>query len=509
MALGIGATVVMVLGAALGIAASQWRAAEKQRAIAVDRLADSDAAVNFTSTVLIEGMQPGESLSFEQLVARTEQIARQTGRDDLRTRVFATDFLSSWYEANGLSRNAEAILTQTIESLPAQPAQLGAALRCKRALVWSRLGRRQESLETLEAEIAANYPDDSIASRCLMARAGYALSSGDGNEALQFAREALRRFELAGVDTVYGRSEILMTIGAAHSLRDEFGAAHGHYREALRNLGNAGRARGRAAANVHEDWSTVWMNAGNPRRALEETDLGWEIVRELSPAAQIADTRIYRRARILAPLGRHDEAAEEFASAKDLAQARGNVLTVIGVFIGQADAAIAQGRLDAASTLIDDAGLRIRTIDLPAGHVLVSRQQMVAAGLESARGRHAEARRLFTQAISNYRAQDCCRANSALAFALRGELALRDQDLDAAAADAAQAREFAPPVEGESFSRFTASAWYLTGLVQEQRRQIPEARDAFAVAELQFAGALGDSHSDTLRARAAMGRVSD
>ena len=74
----------------------------------MERLANSQAAATFTSTVLIEGMQPGESLSFEQLIARSEEIARQTGRDDLRTRIFATDFLSNWYRANGLPRHRAA-----------------------------------------------------------------------------------------------------------------------------------------------------------------------------------------------------------------------------------------------------------------------------------------------------------------------------------------------------------------------------------------------------------------
>jgi tetratricopeptide (TPR) repeat protein len=496
-----------VLGVALGVAASQWSAAEKQRAIAVDRLANSDAAVDFTSTVLIEGMQPGESLTFEQLIARSEEIARQAGREDLRTRIFATDFLASWYSANGLTRNAESVLTQTIDSLAGEPAQLGAALRCRRALVWSRMGRRQDALKTFDAELAANYPDDAIAASCLVARASYALSGADGNGALQFAHEGLRRFELAGVDTVYGRTGILMLIGAAHSLRDEFTAAHEEYREALRILAKAGRERGRAAANVHDDWSTVWMNQGNPRRALEETDLGWQIAREVSPGAQVADARIYRRGRILVQLGRVDEATAEFARARSLAVDRGNRLTLIGVDIGEADVAVAQGRLNAAAVQLDDASLEIRRTDLPADHVLVSRHLVSSASMQAARGNHAEARRLFTQAVSNYQAQDCCRANQAWALALRGELALQDGDLEAAAADASRARELAPAVETESFSRFTGRAWYLTGLVLEKRRQSREARDAFATAAVQFAGALGEAHHDTLLARSGMNRA--
>jgi serine/threonine-protein kinase len=506
--LGIGAMVVTVLGAALAVAAHQWMAAEKQRAIAVDRLADSDAAVDFTSTVLIEGMQPGESLTFEDLIARSEVMARQAGREDLRTRIFATDFLSGWYGANGLNRNAEAILTQTIESLAGEPPQLGATLRCQRALTWSRMGRRQDALRALDAELAANYPDDAVASRCLVARASYALSGGDGNGALRFAREGLRRFELAGVDTVYGRSSILMLIGAAHGLRDEFGAAHQEYREALRILASAGRDRGRAAANVHDDWSTVWMNQGNPRRALEETDLGWEIARERSPGAQVADARIYRRGRILVQLGRYDEATAEFARARSLAVDRGNVLTLIGVDIGEADVAVAQGRLNAAAVQLDEASLEIRRTDLPSDHVLVSRHLVSNATLHAARGDHPEALRLLTQAISNYQAQGCCRANQAWALALRGELALRDGNVEAAAADAALAREMAPAVEAESFSRFSARAWYLAGMVRERQRRLREARDAYATAAVQFAGSLGDAHHDTFQAREAMRRAS-
>ena len=74
-------------------------------------------------------------------------------------------------------------------------------------------------------------------------------------------------------------------------------------------------------------------------------------------------------------------------------------------------------------------------------------------------------------------------------------------DLDAADADAASARELAPQPEADSFSRFAGSAWYVSALVFEARGRPREARDAFATAAVQFAGALGDTHPDTVRAR--------
>jgi serine/threonine-protein kinase len=502
-------TGVLVLSVALGVAAWQWRDAERQREMAVERLANSQAAAMFTSTVLIEGMQPGESLSFEQLIARSEEIARQSGRDDLRTRIFATDFLANWYRANGLYRNAEAVLTRTLDSLPAESAALGASLRCARAELWSQLGRTEEALATITRELAANIADDAIASQCLLSRAGFALTSGDADGALDYAQRALDRFEVAGVDTIYGRSDILQYIGAAYGLRDQFGLAHAKYREALELLTAAGRARGRAAANVREDWSSVWLNAGNPKRALEETDAGWEIIREISPNAQISDRRIYRRARILGQLGRFEEALVEFEQARALAAGRGNVVSVAGALIGEADVYAQQGRLDEGSKLLDSALVSLHEANLGDNHVVTTRYLMTRAAVLAAQGRSADARNVLAQAIRSYESQGCCRAHIAMAHAMRGELALAGQDLATAAGDAALARELAPKIDEESFSRFTARAWYLTGLVYEQQRRMRAARDAFATAAVQYAGSLGDTHSDTLRARDAITRASN
>ena len=501
-------TVVLILSVALGMAAWQWRDAEQQRAMAVERLANSQAAAMFTSTVLIEGMQPGESLSFEQLIARSEEIARQTGRDDLRTRIFATDFLASWYRANGLYRNAEAVLTRTLESLPPESQALGAALRCARAELWSQLGRADDALATLTRELAANIADDSIASQCLLSRATLALNSGDAGGALDFAERALEHFEVAGVDTIYGRSDILQFLGAAYGLHDEFDAAHASYRQALELLTAGGRGRGRAAANVREDWSSVWMNAGNPKRALAETDAAWDIIRELAPSAQISDLRIYRRARILGQLGRHEESMAVFEQARTLAAGRGNIVIVTGALIGEADLYLQQGRLDDASKLLDSALVSLHAANLGENHVLRTRYLMTRATVLAAQNRAADARNVLTQAIRSYEAQGCCRAHIALAHALRGELALADHDLATAADAAAQARELAPAIEAESFSRFTGRAWYVTGLVYERQHKLREARDAFATATVQFAGALSDVHPETLRAREAILRAS-
>lgn len=502
----LGAGVVLLLAGALGFAAWQWRDAERQRSMAFERLADSRAAEDFTSTVLIENIQPGQTLTFEELISRSEQIARDTGANDLRTRIFATEFLANWYGANGLYRNAEAVLTRTINTLPANEPLVGATLRCRRARLWYELGQREDTVHVLDALIARADDDDVVAYRCLLDRSSVAASDADAQGSLGFALEAQRRFERAGVDSVYERATILTFIGGAYGILGDFDTAHRRYGEALEEYEKAGRGAGRAAGNLRDDWATIYMNAGNPRRALEEIDLGWQILSKLAPSAQDSDKRLARRARILASLGDFDGALAGFARAADLAEPRGNLASLATVRIGEADVLIQMGKLDEAAARLDAAAAALHQARLSPTNLIVIRYEMTRADWHAARGENRMARDALGQVLARYEAQRCCRATRSHALAKRAELELED-DLDAAAADAGNARDLAPPAAAESFSRFTGAAWYSTGLVLEKKGRLREARDAFATSAVQFAGAEGDTHADTSRSRAAISRM--
>jgi serine/threonine-protein kinase len=506
LSLSIAVSVVVVLSAALGVAATQWKDAERQRAMAVERLANSRAAEEFSATVLIENIQPGQALSFEQLIARSEQIARDTGANDLRTRIFATEFLSSWYNANALYQNAEAVLTRTIDSLPVDTPLVGASLRCKRARLWVELGRRENAVAVLDEMIALADSDDVIAYRCLLERASVAASNADAHGALAFALEAQRRYELAGVESVFERADLLTSIGGAYGIMGKFAEANAKYRETLSLFEGAGRGNSRAAANLRDDWATSWMNSGNPRRALEELDHGWEIMQGLAPAAQDSDKRLLRRARLLAQLNRFDEALADFKRAGDLAESRGNLGNLASVRIGEADVHLQDGKVREAGAALDAAGAVLHQAQLERTNLVTVRHVMTRAEWLAARGDLQAAREGFGHALALYESQNCCRATRALVLAERAEAEL-DVDLAAAAADSESARELAPAIEAESFSRFTGLAWYASGRVFEKQGKPRDARDAFARAAVQFAGALGESHPETLRARAGIDRA--
>jgi tetratricopeptide (TPR) repeat protein len=503
----IGAAVVIALAGALGLAAWQWRDAERQRVVAVERLANTEAASTFTSTVLIEGVMPGQSITFEKLVERSEQIARDTGENDVRARIYATEFVAGWYSANGLTGKAEELLTRTIDSLPPESESLGAPLRCLRATLWMSMGRNDSALASVTAEIARPALDDAVRSRCLLSRAWLAANSGDGDTALDYARRAQEKLEASGVTSVYNRTAILQMIGSAHGLRDEFDQSLKHYREALTLLNASGRARTRAAAAVHDDWASAWMNAGNPRRALEALDTSWEIVEQLTPNSSRVNRILYRRGRIFAQLGRPDEALADLRAVRESPAMRDVLTTRVGVAIAEADVALSQRRLEDAGVLLDDAAMLLEKARLKPEHVLFSREYMSRALLLQALGRGKESAAMLSRAIANYEAQHCCRAHVALALAHRAEIHLAMGDPVAAAADARRAIDLAPPRDSEFFSRFTASAWLSMGQVHEAGGRAREARDAYAIAAVQFAGSVGDAHADTLRARDAISRV--
>jgi tetratricopeptide (TPR) repeat protein len=298
----------------------------------------------------------------------------------------------------------------------------------------------------------------------------------------------------------------LKALGAAHALRDEFAAAHEKYREAVKLFTDAGRGRSRPVAQTHDEWASIWMNAGNPLRALQEIDAAWAMTRELSPNAQPTDSRIWRRARILSQLARYPESKAEWERALELARARGNLTNVAAVYIGRAEIATLQGNFLEAQAQLQLAEAAVRASALPDNHVLNTRYAIGNAALLAARGNSQSATAELTRAIAQYRAQECCRAHIALSLAMRSEVALGEGRVSDAAADARAARELAPQITDESFSRFTGSAWFATGLVYESQGRSREAREAFATAALQFAGAVGETHPDTLRAREAMAR---
>src|SRR5262249_8037318 len=144
----------------------------------------------------------------------------------------------------------------------------------------------------------------------------------DAPGTLQYALAAQKQSKLAGVESVYDTANILETIAGAHSLAHRSAEAQSYFRAALDVYEKSGRARSRAAASVHLDWAASSMEIGNPLRALEHTDVALAIDKELAPGVRESEVTLGNRARLLAQLGRFDDASAQFDIAAALATER-------------------------------------------------------------------------------------------------------------------------------------------------------------------------------------------
>ena len=117
----------------------------------------------------------------------------------------------------------------------------------------------------------------------------------------------------------------------------------------------------RAAANLRDDWSTIWMNSGNPRRALEELDLGWEIMRAARAGRAGRRTNDRRAARsILCAARRLRRAIAELPAREPSSRTRAAIWPISRrVRIGEADdAACRPDSLEQAGLDLDAAAAR-------------------------------------------------------------------------------------------------------------------------------------------------------
>ena len=68
--------------------------------------------------VLRDGVRNDETLTIDELYARSEAIAAQLGRSDPRTGAVASDFVGKWYINHDEFDRADKLLTRAIDSLP-------------------------------------------------------------------------------------------------------------------------------------------------------------------------------------------------------------------------------------------------------------------------------------------------------------------------------------------------------------------------------------------------------
>jgi eukaryotic-like serine/threonine-protein kinase len=499
----VSAAAIVVLALAVGFGATvwQWQRAETHRARAVEMLANSEATLDFMTAVLRDGVRNDESLTIDDLYARSEAIAEQLGRSDPRTRAVASDFVGKWYIDHDQFDRADQVLTRAIDSLPESlPAR--SALICDRAYARSQLGHAEEAAATIDREVARYAPDDPALSACLAQRAGLANDLNEGQRGLEYSLQALQHFEATGRQSLREKSTLLMNVAAAYSVKGVPDRALEYYQLAFDLLERLGRADSLDASALLSNWGVGLFAAGNPLRARALLERSIAIDQRRSLTGEHAQYTNSNLGSVLRALGRYSEADAAYDVALSVLP---NPQAKVYAIVGKARVAVLQGQLDRAQQLLDEAGVIMRDSHVDAGTSGALAFTLVQGQIWAGRGRVADAVAAFTRVLDSYTKLDCCTGPRGQALIVRSAAFAADHKLDAAARDANDAIKFAQQAQGQlPTSSVTGQAWLALARVEQAQGHPEEARSAYALAARNLHETLGDEHPDTVRARKGM-----
>jgi serine/threonine-protein kinase len=495
------AIVVLALAVGFGTTASQWRRAEKHRARAVEMLANSEATLDFMSAVLRDGVRNDETLTIDELYARSEAIAEQLGRSDPRTGAVASDFVGRWYITHDQFDRADKLLTRAIDSLPEElPGR--SSLICDRAYARSQLGHAEEAEAAIEGEIAKYSPDDPALSTCLEQRAGLATDRNDGARGLQYSLQALQHFESTGKQSLRQKSTLLMMVAGAYSVKGMPDRSIEYYQQAFELLERLGGADSVDASALLSNWGVALFAAGNPLRARDLLERSIAIDQRRSLTGEHAQYTNSNLGSVLRALGRYAEADAAYDVALSVEP---NPQAKVYAIVGKARVAVLQGQLERAQQLLDDASATMREAHVDAGTSGALAFTLVQGLIWAGQARMADAAAAFTRVLDSYTKLDCCTGPRGQALIARSNALAAEHQLDAAARDAREAIQFAQQAQGQlPSSSVTGQAWLALAQVEQAQGNLDRARSDYALAARNLVETLGAQHPDTVRARKGM-----
>lgn len=507
--LAVSAVVAVALLTSLSVALWQWRIASRQRAVAVDRLAEAQAVTDFATAVLTQGIPQGQSVTIDEFLARGEAIAGEVGQRDLRARVAAADLVAEWYRSYGIEDKADRLLTRTIDSLPAEARNLASPLICQRSRTAAALGgNKEEIFASLSSEIARARNDPIVAARCLRDRAALANLMGDGDAALQSALGAMEQYALSGGQSLANQAELMGELGDAYSLAGHTDLAIETLEKALEMLDRAGRGNSAVMAVKRSNLGVSWLIAGHPLNARRELEAGAQIERRLSRITTGFDRASTTLAITLEMLGQYAEADRIFEHTLQTAKDYGGVFDAVYVLSGQAQSAISSGSLDRAEAILADARNYLQQQKAPPGSAPSARYKLGVARLAVARGRLEEGSAALDELISDLQAAGSYQGLQSRSLAIRSDIRLRQGNLNQAWNDASSALQVAQQLQGKlPYSCYTGIALVAQSNIRLVEHRYAEAADLLEHGARHLAETLGEKHADVLFTRDAAARA--
>jgi len=496
---GIGVVGVLLLTLAAGLAATSYEAkiaavqrdaAAAQRDRAVALASRNQAANNFLNTLITEAVQADKPVTVEEMLARSEALAKATMRGNPDQLASVLLMLGETYHTMGRDKQAEPLLADALSAArQSSDRALRANIACDHAVVIAAMGRDDEAKRTLQSVIADSSIGAMVSAVCLEDRAYLAQNENNAIDALSFGKLAWERLQQAADATPGQQGEFLGSLGYAAFLGGNNVEANRYYADAMARFATHGLQSSATAISVRNNWAIVSDGSGNPRTSLTLYEEALAAARQYGAQSAPPPYLLGNRAKALEDLGRYPAARAAYQECASESQNVGSVVTTTYCLVGIASCELELGNLVAATEYVNRAALAGKSF--PDGSPPKNHLEIMRARIGLAENRVAGARAALTEVIDS-------RAASTVpgrAWVTRAEVELAQGDLVAAAADAQQALSSARALQqGVAHSSRSGLAWLVLGRVKAASGDLHGAHLAFEAAVDHLSETVDASH---------------
>ena len=500
LALGFGATAVVIAALLIGLGVALWQArralAERDRAFA---LADRNAAVNiFLDTLLTRAARAGP-LSADQLLDRSERLIDSEIASNAEHRAYVLGVLANCHTQLDNPARAKQLLERAIEaSRNVADVALRDSLTSRHALARGHLGEMNDAIATIDAILAQRNATPEVRSEAHSHRSVLASWNGDTANALLHAGEALRWFRASRLLQPRQEAPLLGNLGWAQLMRGQADEADRNLTEGMAVYERLGLADSPAAVQLIATAALAQQEMGDLPRSLELFDRGLAISARATPDTLPSVYLLANRAYTLTRMGRYVDAEAGYRMGADVARQQGAALIVDSIRMCIVELCLEQGNADDAEKEIRAADSE-RTVDVPDSGPANFARQLAEARLALLKGDAEAAISAYSKTIEG---NEYASAGTVDALLGRAGALLQAGRIEAAGADARMALEFALCLQGRKPASFrTGLAQLMIARIQSEQRDVATARKAARIAVEQLSSTVDGAHGALILAR--------
>ncbi len=346
-----------------GVIGTAWQAVEarRERDEALFQARRAQAKSNLMNLALNVTQGPDAPLTLREVLERSVQLTERQFSDDPRIAVDLLVTLAGQYEHAG-DAAMDATLMQRAEAIAraSGDAQLIADVACNRVSTELGLGRLDAARAQLRSGVTAlaqvDRPPVATTVACRRAEGEMARAEGDLPQAIARVGAAIAAIESNGDRSGAQYAVLLSFLGQLLADHGELHRAHDTHVRLAELDARLGRGDSQGDLRNRRAIASILLDWGEVRDASAQLEAIAPRVRDIAPGAAPPDWLELPRSAALARLGRFDEAE---AALRDLAQrsrASAALKAAARADYLLAQVLAAQGRFDAAETLLSGLG---------------------------------------------------------------------------------------------------------------------------------------------------------